>query len=190
MPRNRQTVPRAERIEAIVVAARELFLANGYDGTTVAAVARRADMTSNAVHWYFPSKDDLYAAALTDLVDSMRAEVDARMPMTPRDRLTAILETIEPYRPAHLDVLSRIDESPAVKALYDHVYDWVGPAFLAAARPSFDEATEPEMIIDLVHVVLDGNAAADRRGRPFAAIVEFLLDRTIGLSRDSVVRPQ
>ncbi len=189
MPRNRQTIPRAERIKTIVAAATELFLENGYDGTTVAEVGRRSGVTSNAVHWYFASKDDLFAAALTDLIDSMSDSVEARGQMPARERLVAILETIEPYRSAHIDVLARIDESSALRELYDHVYDWVGPAFLAAARPSFDESTDPELIIDLVHVVLDGNAAADRRGRPFAAIVEFLLDHTVGLSRDAAAQP-
>lgn len=62
MPVNRQTVPRAEREAEILEAALAEFAVAGLDGSTMAAIARRAGMTSANVHYYFPTKDALITA--------------------------------------------------------------------------------------------------------------------------------
>ena len=42
MPRNRQQIPREERAGDLLAAATELFLAKGYDGTTMADISAAA----------------------------------------------------------------------------------------------------------------------------------------------------
>jgi AcrR family transcriptional regulator len=64
VPRNRQQIPKAERESALLEQARELFIAKGYRGTRIAEVGQAAGIASAAVHWYFPTKDDLFAVAL------------------------------------------------------------------------------------------------------------------------------
>ena len=49
---------------AIVSAAREEFVANGYDSTSLRAVARRAGVDAALVHHYFADKADLFAATV------------------------------------------------------------------------------------------------------------------------------
>jgi AcrR family transcriptional regulator len=50
--------------EAILAAARALFAAQGYDGTTLRSVAERAKVDAALPSYYFGSKADLFAAAL------------------------------------------------------------------------------------------------------------------------------
>ena len=50
--------------EAILAAARDLFAANGFDRTTIRAVATRAEVDPALVHHYFGTKDQLLAASL------------------------------------------------------------------------------------------------------------------------------
>ena len=50
--------------EAILTAARELFGANGFERTTIRAVAGRAKVDPALVHHYFGTKDQLLAATL------------------------------------------------------------------------------------------------------------------------------
>ena len=90
MPRNRQQIPKAERDSALLEQARELFIAKGYLGTRVAEIGRAAGIASAAVHWYFPTKDDLVAAALERVFGEAIADVEAS-DRTPRDRLEAFL---------------------------------------------------------------------------------------------------
>ena len=57
------TTPRQERAletrQRIVDAALELFREHGYDGTTMRAIAKHADVSLGNAYYYFTSKDDL-----------------------------------------------------------------------------------------------------------------------------------
>ena len=58
--------PRSERTRrAILGAARAMFAARGYEGTTIRAVAAQADIDASMVMRYFQSKAGLFAAAIT-----------------------------------------------------------------------------------------------------------------------------
>ncbi len=50
--------------ERILVAAQELFYANGYSATSVASIAEAARMTTPNLYWHFPSKQALLAEVL------------------------------------------------------------------------------------------------------------------------------
>jgi AcrR family transcriptional regulator len=64
---------------AILTSARELFAEQGYDGTSVRAIAGAAGVDSALVHHYFGSKDDLFLAAL-------------QAPLDPREVLLPVAE--------------------------------------------------------------------------------------------------
>src|SRR5438270_13408205 len=76
MPRNRQHIDRETRVAGILDAAEELLLRDGYEPTTMAAVARAAGVASNSVYWYFPGKDDLLAAVLQRRLDRASTRLD------------------------------------------------------------------------------------------------------------------
>lgn len=50
--------------DRILVAAQELFYANGYSATSVASIAEAARMTTPNLYWHFPSKQALLAEVL------------------------------------------------------------------------------------------------------------------------------
>jgi AcrR family transcriptional regulator len=58
---------------AILAAARELFAASGYGGTSIRAIAAAAGVDAALVHHYFGAKDDLFVAALELPVDPRAA---------------------------------------------------------------------------------------------------------------------
>jgi AcrR family transcriptional regulator len=76
-PRGRPPGSPANR-EAILAAARALFIERGYERATMRAIAARAGVDSALVHHYFGSKDRLLAAALRfQAVDAVPALVAA-----------------------------------------------------------------------------------------------------------------
>ncbi len=98
---------------AIVEAAREEFSANGFDGTAVRAVARRAEVDPALVRHYFASKEALFAASLELPVDPtailarvlegdpagagerlLRAFCELWDPPAHRERLVAVMRTL------------------------------------------------------------------------------------------------
>jgi TetR/AcrR family transcriptional regulator len=66
-PRQRTTRDPAATIRRILEAAREEFGANGYDGTKVEHIARRAHVSKQIVYFYFKGKDELYWELLKDI---------------------------------------------------------------------------------------------------------------------------
>ncbi len=58
--------------EKILRAARTLFAARGFKGTTTAAIARKARVNEALIFRHFPAKGDLYAAILRDKLDDER----------------------------------------------------------------------------------------------------------------------
>src|SRR5262245_21593382 len=64
---------------AIVAAARELFAEKGYDGASVRAIARKADVDPALVHHFFGSKEGVFVEAM-------------RLPINPADLLPRIAD--------------------------------------------------------------------------------------------------
>src|ERR1700682_1365790 len=87
MPKTRAQVPRAAKVDEIVAIAVRRLRSDGYDGLSVAAIARELGLAQNAIYWYFPSKDDLFVAAL----EQMLRDVAARKPSRSKDHLERIL---------------------------------------------------------------------------------------------------
>lgn len=81
MARSRsQRLPKAERQAQLVRAAAAAFLAGGYDGTSMEAVAERAGVTRLIVYRHFEGKEALYRAVLTSVTEQFRVEFEHTEP--------------------------------------------------------------------------------------------------------------
>ncbi len=58
---------RRERRASILAAAESEFSVNGYKGTSTSAIAKAAGLAKTQLHYYFPSKDDLYYELLANM---------------------------------------------------------------------------------------------------------------------------
>ena len=71
---------RTARRDAILAAARKIFQRQGYDGATVADIAREAGVASGTVYLYFPSKLDLFAALNARLFEVINEAMQVTAP--------------------------------------------------------------------------------------------------------------
>ena len=89
--------------QRIVAAALELFREQGYEATTMRAVADAAGVSLGNAYYYFAAKDDLLAAFYGEVHDAHVAAAAPRLLRAKglRERLRAVLdaklEVIEPY---------------------------------------------------------------------------------------------
>ncbi len=74
-------------------AARELFAAQGYAGTTVREIADRAGINERTFYRFFPAKEDIVLGEVRDLIPAMSAALRARPPGEPP--LTAIRAALD-----------------------------------------------------------------------------------------------
>jgi TetR/AcrR family transcriptional regulator, mexJK operon transcriptional repressor len=77
--------PRGSEAPELLAIARQMFIARGYRGTTMDAVAAQAHISKQSLYRDYPSKDALYSAVVRDWVDR---GYDAMRP-----HITALAET-------------------------------------------------------------------------------------------------
>jgi AcrR family transcriptional regulator len=74
MPCKRLGRSREAKVEEILVTAERRLREQGYEGLSVAAIARELGVAQNAIYWYFPSKDHLFVATLRRMLAGILAE--------------------------------------------------------------------------------------------------------------------
>lgn len=71
----------AARRKAFVDAARELFFANGYAGTTMSSIASKVGGSKTTLWTYFPSKEELFAAVVDGIVEQYGDALTIDLPL-------------------------------------------------------------------------------------------------------------
>lgn len=73
---NKSSKPREKSTEVILAAAEKIFVERGYGGASMQAIADEAGLAKANVHYYFTSKEKLYAAVLNNIVGSWNSVMD------------------------------------------------------------------------------------------------------------------
>ncbi len=104
---------------AILQAARDLFAEQGYTGTTVRAISRRAGVDPALVHYFFANKEGVYEAVVRDAVGLMDA-LEAFIPGS-REKLAERLVPayLELWEGENGDSLSAIYRTAMAQGLAD-----------------------------------------------------------------------
>lgn len=122
--------------EAILAAARARFAANGYDGVRVRDVAADAGVDAALVHYFFKTKDGLFAAAL-------------EIPVRPSEVLPSVLDGgLEGAGERIVTRFLAVWDDPAAR-----------PALLALVRSSSGNATAASAIREFLEREVVGRIA-------------------------------
>ena len=191
MPPNRRSIPREDRLDAVVAAARHRFQTHGYKGTSIADIAGDVGVNAGSIHWYFPTKDDLFAAVVARVSEESRDSVQAALAAgaSPMDALSGFLASAERYRGMHIDAHDRVGESDAVAAVHQEFHDWLDDLLLAVIRPRLGADTDMDLIADTAHIMFEGLlGSSSPRDRPFSEIVRFLVDMLVAAAPQAARR--
>lgn len=177
MPRNRQTIPREDRVAAVVDAAAQLFVQHGFESVKMTDIAALAGIKSGALYWYFESKDHLLAAVLARLVEDEIARLnELHDTAEPADRVIRFLTDLSPIRPLHAAAHARMAHSEAVAETHAAMIETVR-TLTAVALDRIQTPTERDLAIDAVVAAFEGaNVPGPWENGPLK-IVEFLLQR-------------
>jgi TetR/AcrR family fatty acid metabolism transcriptional regulator len=109
----RRQQQRGQRREAILAAARKVFAQNGFDGTTMADIAREAGVAAGTVYLYYRSKTDLFAALQSRLFEVInQAMRDAHALPDVRDGTRARIHAIFAACAEHRDLVRLVFLNP------------------------------------------------------------------------------
>ena len=162
MPRNHRDIDRGERVERLVAIASEQFLTVGYAGTTMSEIAKLAGLTSPAVYWYIPSKDDALAAVHRRMLLSTRERLRAQPDLTPMTRLERYLEIFRAdARPLHRMLHERAPFSAAVTDALEEIHSDLEDMIRAAVQARSAEFADQERIVALSMAVIEGTSAVN-----------------------------
>jgi AcrR family transcriptional regulator len=104
----------------LVTGTRRVIYEQGVEKTTIADIARAADVPSGNVYYYFKTKDELLAAAIDGHAQDLRAVLESlESHRTPRARLKALVrelirqrETVADYGCPLGSLCSELDKHP------------------------------------------------------------------------------
>jgi AcrR family transcriptional regulator len=200
LPRGRHGLSREfiaeNQRERLIVAIADSLHEQGYDGTTVSAIAGRAGVSKSDFYAHFASKDECFFSAYDKAVERLRADVLAACAGTGRwaegicDGLAAALAGLaaEPAQ-ANLLLVEGLRAGPgvygrfqgAVESFVPYLRDGA-PAGTGAGRPpeAADEAVVGGIASLLGRRVLAGETA--RLDRYFPELAEFALTPYLGVA--------
>ncbi|MEU1190328.1 helix-turn-helix domain-containing protein [Streptomyces sp. NPDC005859] len=186
MPRNRQQIPREERTGDLLAAATELFLARGYDKTTMADISSAAGVARGNVYWYFDSKDHIFAAVINRMLSrEIRILNEEHAGADPLSRLVRGLSDMRYSRPLHQAMHDRLPHSEAVREAHNTFLNWiVGLVDEFMAERGLDDIPDidAELVRDVAIAVFEGAHVPNDWNRPAHEMIRFLLESVVARS--------
>ncbi len=192
-------MPTGQTEADILLIAAHLFMTQGYDGVTIDDVAHAALITKAAVYYYFPTKAELFVAAVSSLLQTLNRETAKVLaePIPLRPRLVKMAQMHIQAADRRLDLNRLIDQaSPALdhhqrQVLYDDWADLIGTlksTLESSARIQAPRSwRDPESLCHAYMALLPVADARDRNGnRLYTAmaaanlIVDFLWNSIVG----------
>lgn len=190
--RDRESVRRA-----ILDAARDLFVRDGFEQVSIRKIAELVEYSPAAIYGYFPSKDDIFFALAEEgfrLLHGDPADLDALAPLPPIDRVRRLLWRLYEFSTDHPQyfALMFVDRSvPRITREYERfafaremkqsLVSHVNEAVLAGDLPA---RVAPDVMFKIVSSALIGVAVmrlSDRLppGEDAEALARDVLDVTL-----------
>jgi AcrR family transcriptional regulator len=161
---------KSQRRDEIIAAAKKVFARNGFHDTTIADIAKEAELAYGSVYWYFDSKDDLFRQLIAVEEYGLRTHVAVALAKSG----TQFGFAEAPFRASLRATFEFFDANPATaKLLFRDAY---------ALDSRFDKqlgGVYERFIDDIASLV----AAAQDRGDVLAApprLVAYMLTALIG----------
>ena len=155
-------------------------MTDGYHGTSVSKVASDVGIRPSAVHWYFASKSDLFAASLRSVVEEGIAAVEQSEWTKPEDQVVLFLTNRKPYRLLHFDSHDLLAESPEVLRIHDELHAWLDSRLMAAVQERLPEATDLDLARDVGHIMFEGLLSTNKESYPIDEVVRFVINALVG----------
>jgi len=116
VPANKRDQDRVEKRAELLTEARRLFIEDGYEATSMAALAKAAGVAGNTIYWYFADKDAVLVAVLDAVLTDVLAEYEHLTAAPVADQLEWVVGQLQQMHRLVNTVHTRAAHSPAVDA--------------------------------------------------------------------------
>jgi AcrR family transcriptional regulator len=193
-PPSSRALRKDETQARIIHASMELFATRGYEGTSISAIAARAEISRGAVFWHFGSKEGLFREACKRFFIPFWREVERSLEsLGARDRILALFDMYEQFVKANRETIQALVrwvlESPTMRESLRGELLTLHAMFTNDLRDAIAElcgdAAEAELLTttlisllagNLLFGVIDPGAEQDKRRREsLRALAERML---------------
>jgi AcrR family transcriptional regulator len=177
MPSKRTDLNRDEKIEQILDAAEQRLRSGGYPALSVAGIARDLGVAQNAVHWYFPSKDDLFVATLR----RMLAAIVAAKPPAATGLTNQVLWFVDELQSLHqlrAALAERARSSPEAAEFHAELNRGLRGMLANALSGRIPESELP-LAVDTFVATVEGCVLQDLDTPSRHRLLEYALDRIL-----------
>ncbi|HEX4904929.1 MAG TPA: helix-turn-helix domain-containing protein, partial [Acidimicrobiales bacterium] len=176
VPRNRADVARDVKVDEIVEAARARLVDGGYGALSVAGLARELGLAQAAVYWYFPTKDDLFVAAVERILHDILERKPRRG--TTIDRVLWLADRLHEFHDLRMTMRDRARVAEGVARFEADVNALFRVLLINALRDDVDGA-EIDDVADAVMALCDGVLLRDLGQRRRRELIRFGFERLV-----------
>jgi TetR/AcrR family transcriptional regulator, cholesterol catabolism regulator len=176
MAKTRTDLDREAKTEEILGLAERRLREDGFEGLSVAALARELGLAQNAIYWYFPSKDHLFVAVLR----RMREEIAARKPrggVGQRERILWFADQLEPLSLLRPTLRERARRSEVAAEFLDELESLLSRMLSNALRGEGVSEDELPVAVEVFRATVEGAYVKGMSRAKRRRALGFLLDR-------------
>ena len=136
MPANKRQQDREEKRAELLTEARRLFIEDGYEATSMAALATAAGVAGNTIYWYFTDKDDVLLAVLDAVLSDVLTDYEQIADASLEDQLGWVVSQLQQLNRLVTTVHTRAAHVPAIDTWHTGFHDLTESLFRAALEQS------------------------------------------------------
>lgn len=148
----------------------------GYEGLSVAGLARELGLAQNAIYWYFPSKDDLFVAVLRRMLEQIAAR-KPRGEVEPRERILWFADQLEPLSRLRPTLRERAGQSEVAAGFLDDLEALLSRMLSGALRQEGLSEEQLPIAVETVRATVEGAYVKGLSRAKRRKVLAFLLDR-------------
>jgi len=114
VPANKRQQDRDEKRAELLGEARRLFIEDGYEATSMAALAKAAGVAGNTIYWYFADKDDVLLAVLDAVLSDVLADYQQVATAPLEDQLDWVVRQLQQMHRLVNTVHTRALQAPTI----------------------------------------------------------------------------
>lgn len=122
MPRNKREQDRDSKRDEIIASARQRFLEDGFEATSMSRLASAAGVAPNTIYWYFKDKDEVLVAVLDAEFEAGTAAYVSMPVIDPTERLLWVANQLKRVSRLVGTVHSRLEKSPIISAWHERFH--------------------------------------------------------------------
>ena len=179
MAKTRTEVDRDAKMGEILGLAERRLREDGYQGLSVAAIARELGLAQNAIYWYFPSKDHLFVAVLRRMLE----EIAARKPrgeVGRRERILWFADQLEPLSRLRPTLRERAQNSDVAAEFLAELEDLLSRMLSNALRGEGVAEEELPLAVEAFRATVEGAYVKGLSRAKRRKLLGFVLDRMVG----------